>query len=153
MIRFFCILTILFSTRKSLQTDEIIKRINEISNKSVELPMTRYDNSIVYISEVEFGYTNEGYYCNYKIRVNKNQRSQLTQKIVNFKSIKNISISKKITENSKVKLLQITFNRSIVTQTFNNKQNSVTTFAIPFLDSEEDYNTLVNSLKNLQLKD
>ena len=152
MIRLFFILTILYSIPQSSQIGEIVKRINEISNKSVDLPMTRYDNSIVYISDVEFGQTNEGYYCNYLIGENKNQRKQITQKIVNFNSIKNISVSKKNSENSKVKLLQITLSKPIVKQTFNNKENFVTIFAITFLDSEEDYNLLVNSIKKLQSK-
>ena len=152
MIRLFFILTILYSIPQSSQIGEIVKRINEISNKSVDLPMTRYDNSIVYISDVEFGQTNEGYYCNYLIGENKNQRKQITQKIVNFNSIKNISVSKKNSENSKVKLLQITLSKPIVKQTFNNKENFVTIFAIAFLDSEEDYNLLVNSIKKLQSK-
>lgn len=150
MIRLFCILSIMFSSSLSSQTSEIVKKINEISKKCVEIPMTRYDNSIVYINDVEFGQTKYGYYCNYNIGESKNKLLRLKQQIINFNSIQNISISKKNTENSKVKLLQITFNKSVVFQNFNNKEDSVAIFAIPFLNSEEDYKLLVNYIKKLK---
>lgn len=152
MLRLLSLLSIWLLLPQSSQTDDFVQQINELSNKSIDVPMTRHDQSLIYISYVVFGQNEEGYYCNYTIENQDNKHNILTQKIVSFDAIKSISLNKKIDKNSKAKLLQIVFSESVVSQTFNNRENNVTTFAIPFSGTAEDYQLLVHAIQKLQFK-